>query len=141
MTEHDEKVKRLSAAVMDSLKDARWKGTKIVDEEGPAVILRREVVRAGRTLSCQAFRVYAVLKSYANEPRDRDKDGDEVWPGQDRIARDAGMCVRQVQQYLGELKRLGLVEAQRVGLAEKGWGHNLYILKKRLPRQLTRPTA
>jgi hypothetical protein len=107
----------------------KWRGTKIIDEDRPWVHVTVDFVRYG--LSSNAFKVFMVLKTYANERRDIDKDGLEVWPSQETIAADAGVSIRTCRRALAKLSQLGLLVAHRVGVGMRGHAHNVYVLKKR----------
>ena len=108
---------------------SKWRGMRIIDEDRPWVHVPVDFVRSG--LSSNAFKIFMVLKTYANERRDIDKDGLEVWPSQETIAANAGVSIPTCRRALAKLKLLKLLEARRIGVGRKGYAHNVYVLKKR----------
>jgi len=69
----------------------------------PNVVLRRHDLSPGAKV------VYALLLSYAWQE-------DHCWPGQARLADEAGASPRSVRTWLQELRERGLVTIERRGL-------------------------
>jgi DNA-binding transcriptional MocR family regulator len=69
----------------------------------PNVVLRRHDLSPGAKV------VYALLLSYAWQE-------DHCWPGQERLADEAGASARSVRTWLQELRERGLVTVERRGL-------------------------
>ena len=68
----------------------------------PNFILRSPKLSTGAKLT------YAMLLSYAWQ-------NDYCFPGQDRLAKDAGSGVRSVVRYIDELEKSGYLKIQRRG--------------------------
>lgn len=81
-------------------------------------------------LSPGAKLVYGLLLSYAWQ------DG-ACFPGQERLAGDAGVSDRTVRAYLGELKDAGLVRVEQRGLGKTA----VYTLTAQAPREARKPTS
>src|SRR4051794_16110933 len=86
-----------------------------VDQAGFTMI--ENVLLVDGTLSMGAKIVLLLLKHYTWQ-------GDEAWPGQERLAWQAGCTQPTLRKHLAELKDRGLVEQKRRGLGKT----NLYRL-------------
>lgn len=120
---NDKKLKSIIEAV-----GANWRGNAVIDENPKGIFVTTDFIRS--KLNERAFKVYLVLRTYANERRDHDKDGLDVWPSQQTIARDAGLSIATVKRAIADLTEIGLIETRRAGIAERDKAQNIYVLKK-----------
>ena len=65
-----------------------------------------KIMMAAWTISHGAFRIWCVLRYFARRPEQKDR---ESFPGYERIAKMMGVSERQIQTYIKELEKVGLI--------------------------------
>lgn len=73
----------------------------------PYAQIPRWILRAGKSLSHGAVRLYGVIMTYAsNEEK-------TAFPGREKLAEDLGLRSRQVTSYIKELEAYGAIKVTR----------------------------
>lgn len=71
-----------------------------------STVIPAKIMMSAWTISHGAFRVWCILRYFGRRPDQKDR---ESFPGYERIAKMMGVSERQIQTYIKELEKVGLI--------------------------------